>query len=239
MNKEENELVAKEFIRDSPIPDDELPRNLGLYMNRQLLSRILFMQKIYTDILPVHGVVIEFGNRYGQNMSLFSSFRGMLEPFNMNRNLICFDTFEGFIAVDEKDGDYERAAKGELSVKPGYENHLQKVLEWHESQSPLSHIRRFDIRKGDAVVELKRYLDENPQTIVALAYFDFDIYKPTRECLEMIKPYLTSGSIIGFDELNVAEWPGETIAYKEVFPLNKYAIKRWPHSSVASYIVVD
>ncbi len=34
MNKEENELVAKEFIRDSPIPDDELPRNLGLYMNR-------------------------------------------------------------------------------------------------------------------------------------------------------------------------------------------------------------
>ena len=58
MNKEGNELVAKEFIRNSPIPDAELLRNLGLYMNRQLLSRILFMEKIYTKILSVHGIVI-------------------------------------------------------------------------------------------------------------------------------------------------------------------------------------
>jgi len=238
MNKDANDFIAKEFIRDSPISDDELLRNLGLYMNRQLLSRILFMEKMYTEILSVHGIIMEFGTRFGQNMSFFSSFRGMHEPYNMNRKLVCFDTFEGFLEIDKGDLDYKYAVKGEFSVEPGYENHLQKVLEWHESQSPLSSIKRFEIRKGNAAIELKKYLDENPQTIIALAYFDMDLYGPTKECLELIKPYLTSGSLIGFDELNVAGWPGETIAYKSIFPLDKYAVKRWPHSSVASYIIV-
>lgn len=231
--------VAQRFIRNSPIPDAELVRNLGLYMNRQLLSRILFMQELYRRIVDVHGIVIEFGTRWGQNMAIFHSLRGMLEPFNMNRKLVCFDTFEGFLGVESQDGSYEYARAGGLSVTTGYEEHLQAVLEWHESQSPLPSIRRFEIRKGDAVVELRRYLEENPQTIVALAYFDMDLYRPTKGCLELLKPHLTRGAVVGFDELNVKEWQGETIAYREVFPLERYAISRWPHSSSASYIVVD
>ena len=231
--------VAQRFIRNSPIPDAELVRNLGLYMNRQLLSRILFMQELYRRIVDVHGIVIEFGTRWGQNMAIFHSLRGMLEPFNMNRKLVCFDTVEGFLGVESQDGSYEYARAGGLSVTTGYEEHLQAVLEWHESQSPLPSIRRFEIRKGDAVVELRRYLEENPQTIVALAYFDMDLYRPTKGCLELLKPHLTRGAVVGFDELNVKEWQGETIAYREVFPLERYAISRWPHSSSASYIVVD
>lgn len=231
--------VAQRFIRNSPIPDAELVRNLGLYMNRQLLSRILFMQELYRRIVDVHGIVIEFGTRWGQNMAIFHSLRGMLEPFNMNRKLVCFDTFEGFLGIESQDGSYEHAKAGGLSVTTGYEEHLQAVLEWHESQSPLPSISRFEIRKGDAVVELRRYLEENPQTIVALAYFDMDLYRPTKGCLELLKPHLTRGAVVGFDELNVKEWQGETIAYREVFPLERYAISRWPHSSSASYIVVD
>lgn len=231
--------VAQRFVRNSPIPDAELARNLALYMNRQLLSRILFMQELYRRIIDVHGVVIEFGTRWGQNMAIFHSLRGMFEPFNMNRRLICFDTFAGFPGVDPKDGTYEQAKAGGFSVSASYEEHLQQVLEWHESQSPLSSIRRFEIRKGDAASELRKYLDENPHTIVALAYFDMDLYSPTKDCLEMLKPFLTRGSVVGFDELNVKEWPGETIAYREAFPLDQYSISRWPHSSSASFIVID
>jgi len=121
-------------------------RNLALYMNRQLLSRILFMQELYRRIVEVHGIVIELGTRWGQNMAIFHSLRGMLEPFNMNRKLVCFDTFEGFLGIESQDGSYEYAKAGGLSVTTGYEEHLQAVLEWHESQSPLASIRRFDIR---------------------------------------------------------------------------------------------
>ena len=58
---------------------------------------------------------------------------------------------------------------------------------------------------------LPQYLRDNPQTIISLAYFDFDLYKPTRDCLEAILPYLTKGSILAFDELNAAEFPGKLL----------------------------
>ncbi len=93
--------------------------------------------------------------------------------------------------------------------------------------------------KGDATVTVDDYLDRNPETIVAMAYFDFDIYEPTRHCLEAIKPYLTRGSVIGFDELNVHAFPGETEALKEVLGLDRYSISRSMYSSTASFIVLD
>ena len=49
-----------------------------------------------------------------------------------------------------------------------------------------------------------------------MAYFDFDIYEPTKECLKLIKDHITKGTIIGIDELNTSDFPGETVALKEV-----------------------
>jgi hypothetical protein len=82
-------------------------------------------------------------------------------------------------------------------------------------------------------------LSSHPETIVALAYFDFDIYLPTRRCLELVRDRLTKGSVVAFDELNCPEFPGETIALKEVFGLDKYAIRRSPLNPLISYFVVS
>ncbi len=223
----------------APIPRDELLSNLGLFINRQSLSRILFMHELYSKIVGVHGIVVEFGVRWGQNLALFESFRGMYEPFNHNRKIVGFDTFEGFPSVDPKDGNAPIARTGAYGVTAGYETFLEQVLAYHEQESPLQHIRRFEIVKGDASESIEAYLERNPETIVALAYFDFDIYQPTKRCLDAIKPHLTKGSVLGFDELNYHAYPGETLALREAFPLDRYAIRRTPHSNVASYIVID
>lgn len=228
-----------QLLRESPIPEAELGRNLGLYMDRQALSRLLFIRDLYEKIIPVHGNVVEFGTRWGQNLALFHSFRGFYEPFNMNRRIIGFDTFEGFPDVDARDGDYEHAREGAMGVVAGYEQHLDEVLAQHEARSPLSHLRRYEIIKGDAVAKFRDYLEQNPQATVALAFFDLDLYRPTKECLELVRPRLTKGSVVAFDELNVKEWQGETIAYREVFSLDRYAIRRCPYSSAASYIVIE
>ena len=84
------------LVKQCPIPENELLQNLGLFIKRQDLSRIIFMNEIYQKILNVHGVIIEFGTRWGQNLALFESFRGMYEPYNHLRTIIGFDTFEGF-----------------------------------------------------------------------------------------------------------------------------------------------
>lgn len=228
-----------ELFKRAPIPDDELMRNLGLFVNPPDIKKMLFLDDIYKKVLGVHGVVMEFGVRWGQNLALFQSLRSIYEPFNCNRKIIGFDTFEGFPSVHEKDGNSNYAALGAYAVSENYEQFLAQVLYLQEQESPINHVRKFELVKGDAIEGLMNYLKRNPESIVSLAYFDFDVYKPTKECLEMLKGHLTKGSVIAFDELNDPHFPGETIALKEVFGLDKYRICRSPYSHLQSYIVYE
>jgi hypothetical protein len=86
---------------------------------------------------------------------------------------------------------------------------------------------------------IHRYLEKNPETIVALAYFDLDLYEPTKACLEAIRPRLVKGSVLGFDELNDPDSPGETIALNEVFGLENIRLRRYRYASRVSYFVVE
>ncbi len=225
-----------EKFKNAPIPDNELLTNLGLFINRQSLSRVIFMNELYQKIINVNGVVMEFGVRWGQNLSLFSNFRGMYEPYNYTRKIIGFDTFSGFPSIHKNDGTKDFIQKGAYGVSENYENYLDDILAYHEQESPISHKKKYELIKGDATKTIKEYLTNNPQTIISFAYFDFDIYEPTKVCLEAILPYLTKGSIIAFDELNDPNFPGETIAFKEVLGLNNYEIKRSPLNPLISYI---
>ena len=242
-NSSSEEIARREeffkTFRQCPIPPSELLGNLGLFLNRQTLSRIIFMHELYQRIITVNGIVAEFGVRWGQNLALFASFRGMYEPFNYSRKIVGFDTWSGFPSVSTRDGDDEIASKGAYGVTVDYDEYLDSVMAYHESESPLSHIVKYELVKGDATVTVQKYLQEHPETIVALAYFDFDIYEPTKRCLELIKPHLTKGTVIGFDELNWPSVPGETLALKEVFGLDRYSIRRSPLNPSPSYIVVE
>ncbi len=229
------ELIS--LMRKCPIPDHELLLNMGLFLVPQTLSRILFMDFLYRKILETQGVILEFGCRWGQNLSLFSAMRGIYEPFNRLRRIVGFDTFQGFPSVSRKDGAL--LSKGGYAVTQDYEKYLERILALQEQESPQAHLRRFEVIKGDACVKLRNYLKSHLETVVALAYFDMDLYKPTRECLLAIKNRLTIGSVIGFDEANDSSTPGETAALLEVLGLNRFALKRFPHNSRTSYLVID
>ena len=182
---------------------------------------------------------MEFGVRWGQNLALFEMFRGMYEPYNYTRKIIGFDTFCGFPSVHAKDGKSELVENKAYSVTKEYDNYLESILNYHELENPVSHIKTHKLVKGDAILSIENYLSKHPETIIAFAYFDFDLYEPTKKCLEAIKGHLTKGSIIGFDELNLNDFPGETLAFKEVFGLSKYKIVRSPLNPTPSYIVFE
>ena len=227
------------LFKECPIPDEEILSQLGLFIKRQDLSRILLMNELYQMILPIHGCVMEFGVRWGQNLALFESFRGLYEPYNNNRKFIGFDTFSGFPSVHEKDGDSDIIHEGAYSVTENYEPYLEQILNCHEQENPISNMKKFDLIKGDANVEIEKYLQKHPETIVAFAYFDFDIYEPTKNCLSAIMPHVTKGTVIGFDELNVPDFPGETMALKEVLGTDRFKICRSKYSSIQSYLVIE
>jgi Macrocin-O-methyltransferase (TylF) len=201
--------------------------------------RILFMHELYRRVLDVPGVLFELGVRWGQNLALWSSFRGMYEPYNHSRRIVGFDTFAGFPGVGEEDGDAAVAAEGAYDVVEGYQEHLRNLLRDHERDSPLSHLERFELVSGDAAETVPRYLAERPETVVALAYFDFDLYEPTRAALEAIRPHVTRGTVLAFDQLSSRTFPGETRAVQEVLGLRSLRLVRSQYAAQACYAVLD
>jgi hypothetical protein len=135
--------------------------------------------------------------------------------------------------------DGNALAMGDYSVTEHYEDYLSSVLNYHESESPISHKKKYELVVGDVTHTCGEYFEQRPETIVALAYFDLDLYEPTRACLEAIGPHLTKGTVIGFDELNCSEFAGETMALRETLGLQRYPIRRSPHNPLCSYLVVE
>jgi hypothetical protein len=155
------------------------------------MARILWMHEIYTKIINVPGVVMEFGVRWGQNLALFQSFRGIYEPYNYTRKVIGFDTFSGFAGVTEQDGNAPIVSEGTFSVTDNYQEYLAELLDYHEKEAPIPHIKKHELVKGDAALTVEEYLDRHPETIVALAYFNMDIYQPTAKALQALKKVVT------------------------------------------------
>jgi len=230
----EKQLV--DCFRKSPLPDQELLANLGVFLTSKNLSRLLFFYEIYKKILHTHGIIVEFGVRWGQTLSLMSALRGIFEPFNRHRKIVGFDTFKGFRGLAKKDGRLNKCKNGSFSVPAHYEEYLSQILTLQEKLNPMSHLKRFELVKGDGIKTVPAYFKRHPETMISLAIFDFDIYAPTKVALKAIKPYLFKGSILVFDELCDDVFPGETIALKEVLGLNKVSVKRLPMTSRISYI---
>jgi len=239
LSSQDEKRVLKEYIahfKSLPIPDDEVLPNLGLFLTSKNLSRILFFYEIYKKVLNTHGIIVEFGVRWGQTLSIMAALRGIFEPFNRHRKIVGFDTFEGFKGISNKDGNRCECADGSFNVTPEYISYLDKILHMQEQLNPIPHLKKYEIIKGDAVSTVPQYLKDHPETIISLAIFDFDIYTPTKAALEAIKPYLCQGSILVFDELCDDILPGETIALQETLGLNNVRVQRYPMTSRISFI---
>lgn len=234
----ENRKNLIRLFHQTPLPDEHLMVNLGLYERSSVVAKYFYLNELYEKILPIPGVIVEFGCWYGQTMVQLMALRAMLEPYNYLRKIIGFDTFTGYSGITAKDGAGNLVKKGQYSVPGNYFSYLTQLLDYHEHENPMSHIKKYELVKGDAARTIKKYLKNNPQTVISLAYFDMQLYKPTKTCLTSILPYLVRGSVIAMDELNAKEFPGETTAFKEVFPLTKYPIYRSKFLPNRSYIVI-
>src|SRR3974390_2594986 len=93
-----------ELYCENPIPPNEVMANISLFSKRQELTKILFFDRIYQQILDIHGIIMEFGVRWGQNLATLTNLRGIHEPYNYSRKIIGFDTFSGFTQILQQDG---------------------------------------------------------------------------------------------------------------------------------------
>jgi hypothetical protein len=226
-------LVA--HLQATRIPPEELLDQLPLFASRHALGRVLLMHELYRRILDVHGVILLFGVRWGRDLAILQALRSMLEPGNATRRIIGFDTFEGFASVSGLDGE---ARAGDYGVAAGHAELLEELMEDRDAEEGNPYPRR-EIVQGDATRTLPQWLASHPETVVAMAYFDMDLYEPTRACLQALGPYVTKGSVVGFDEVAHPGWPGETVALREVHGLDRVRLQRTRFAGTPSFFVVE
>ena len=76
----------------------------------------------------------------------------------LERKIIGFDTFQGFVGTGAQDGK-NFFEKGGLSLPKNYEHFLNDILEVQENFNPVSHVKKFEIIKGVSKT-LKKYLSK-------------------------------------------------------------------------------
>jgi len=217
----------EKLFAESPLSREDLLFNLGLFTRSSLLVKFLVMNDIYERIKDIPGALMEFGVWWGQNLVLLENLRAIHEPFNKQRIIVGFDTFSGYANFSEKDVQSDVMTDKTYATPGGYKDYLTSLLAVHEGSNAFGHLRgNHRLVDGDAEVTVPRYFKDHPETIVAMAFFDIGVYRPTKAALEAIVPALVPGSVIVFDELTWPGAPGEAIAFKEVLGGTRFKIEK-------------
>jgi hypothetical protein len=232
-------VQMEQCIADSPFSNLDKLRNFTLYMPRQDLTNFLVRYEIFRRVLEIQGSIIECGVLHGGGLMAWAQFSAIFEPTNHQRRIVGFDTFSGFPKLSQQDrlSESTQARPGGLAVDSFH--HLQQCVALFDRNRFVGHVPKVELVRGDATKTIPQYLEENPQLIVSLLYLDFDIYGPTLAALKHFLPRMPKGAIIAFDELNLKDWRGESIAVLETLKLRDYRIERFPFGSVVSFAQIE
>ncbi len=227
----QEQLSARERLQtmfeNCPMPMEDKLFNIGMFLRSSVLVKFLVMSEIYQRVMSVPGCMVEFGTWWGQNLILLENLRAIHEPFNKQRIIIGFDTFDGYTSLSSQDKKSDVYKADSYSTGKDYVRYLEELLKVHERCNVLGHAYgRHKLIVGDVSVTAPTYFKEHPESIVAFAYFDMALYQPTKAALEAIKPHLMSGSLLLLDELTWEESPGEAVAFKEVFSRDEVVIEK-------------
>jgi len=231
--------IGKHFESGSGSTLDKL-RNFPRFVPRQSLSLFLAKHELFKKIVNIHGNIVECGVFQGGGLFSWAQFSAIHEPVNHGRKVIGFDTFSGFPSIDKKDvSRHDDSFKSAGSLKYDKLGELEDGVRLFDLNRPIGHIQKIEYVKGDAIKTIPRYLKQNPHTVIALLYLDFDLLKPTTAAIKHFLPRMPKGSIIAFDELNQSNWPGETIAVMDTIGINNLKIERFDFTPAISYAVIQ
>ncbi|HEY1180880.1 MAG TPA: TylF/MycF/NovP-related O-methyltransferase [Rhodocyclaceae bacterium] len=219
-NSDQDQVQARRELFDLmtsyPATQEEKERSLGLFIRGSLMARILASFEVYQQIVDLPGAIFDMGTWRGQTAVLCENFRAILEPLNFQRRIHAFDTFTGYAGFGEKDPrDKALYSDGTYSLSSDYADLLRKLLSLHERNNAMGHVNgKHKVWEGDCRETLAAFGREYPGEMVALAWFDLNIYEPTRDSFEFILKRLVPGGVIAFWQLTRGgQLPAEGMHY--------------------------
>ncbi len=237
---ENYESRLADSYRASVLSEQDKFDTFSRFTRRQVVANFLNRYEIFKKVVGIQGSVIEGGVNLGQGLFSWLHFSAILEPYNHNRRIIGFDSFQGFVSVSDEDsgGLYEDNERWEsFRSKQSYDELTLSVIA-QEMNRPLNHIPKLEVVAGDACQTIPEYFENNKHCLVALMHLDFDVYPPTQVALEVIVPRMPKGAVIAFDEVNDPNAPGETLALLEELALREIKLERLPFDSNLCFCVL-
>ena len=183
--------------------DEEKERSLGLFLRGSLLARIFGIREIYEQIVDIPGSIIDLGTWRGQTAVICENLRSIFEPMHLNRRIIAFDTFTGYVGFSDKDNATTLHKDGTYSTGESYDIFLQNLLTLHEKSNAMgNNFGKHMVIKGDCLKTLPDFFERNPNEFISLAFFDVNSYIPTNDSFNLIFEKLVPGGIIAFWQLS-------------------------------------
>ena len=229
----------EEYFSRGAATNVEKLQNFPKYVPVQDLRRFLCRYEIFQKVLNVHGSIFECGVLMGGGLMTWAALSEIFEPVNHIRNIVGFDTFEGFasVAAEDRTMTAVHGKVGGLAVDAF--DDLQEAIALYDENRLLKHIAKVKLVRGDIMTTAPQFLEQNPHTVVSLLWLDFDTFEPTATALRHFLPRMPKGAVIAFDELNHEVWPGETVAVIQSVGLRNLRIERFPWGSTVSFAVLD
>ena len=245
-NQTENDRIFKHGIGDyfDSTNGNTLAKleNFPRHVPRQNLALFLAKNEIFKKVINIHGSVVECGVFMGGGLFSWAQLSAIYEPYNHNRKIVGFDSFEGFPSIginDDSDAlgsDIDHKTTGGYSFP--FKKEIEKGVELFDLNRPIGHLEKVSLISGDACETIPEFVATNPHFIASLLYLDFDLFEPTVTALREFMPRMPCGAVIGFDELNQAQWPGETLAVLEEVGLQSLRLERFAFTPHISYAVI-
>jgi len=213
--------------------------NPSLFMRRQELSKIIGNYESFKLIQNVKGSVFYFGVYHGNGLMNFANLSASLEPFNHTREIIGFDTFEGYPEIGDKDKTHGK--KYRTLVEGGFSSNsldlIKQLVEIYDENRPLNHVPKIKLIKGDVCKTLPEYISKNQHTVASLVVLTMNLYDPTKLVLETLWPRMPRGGVVIIHSLNEDYYPGATSAVLET--LGTVKINTFPFTPNMSYIIKE
>jgi len=229
------------LLKSYPATEGEAERSLGLFLRGSLLARIFAIRELYEKIVMKPGIIVDLGTWRGQTAVVCENLRAILEPLHVNRRIICFDTFEGYVGFSEKDKETDLHKDGTYQIGAEYSDYLSELLILHEQNNAMGHnYGKHKVIKGDCRVTLPRFLNDYSNEVIALAFFDVNSYEPTEIAFAQIFERLIPGGIVAFWQLTRDVIPAEGKVYSSsILNKVKHTIHRTLYYPGLCYLVKE
>jgi len=201
--------MQHDFVTLNDAQMSSLSDQFGLYYRIERVARLLAIYELIKQTLDCPGDIMEFGCWCGSNLLYMAKVLKVLQPHTIKK-VYGFDSFEGLKTVCEKDNGFNKEFAGEYV---GNEENLKSYIKLNMLEGVVCLV------KGDATKTIREF-EAKFNSLISLAYLDFDLYLPTKEALNFVNKRLSNNGLIVFDEAMLPEWEGESRAMLEFLDEN-------------------